>query len=87
MTALDKVRVEIGYAIENLVSGLESGFIITQSLLAHIRRIPHHRIKSPLLFALHLIKKNFRELKFPVKETLRPGERESIFESFFVIGI
>src|SRR5258708_38257621 len=87
MTMLDEISAEISYAIENFVHSLEGYLVISQPLLSYVWRITPHNIKSPVVFALRLIKKHFREFEFPVEETFGLGKGKRSSDSLFVFRV
>ena len=88
MTTLNEVGIQVGNTVEDCVHFFESDFVVSQSFLAHIRRIAHHRIESPVLLALRLIKEYLGEFEFPVEEALIPRKSQRSFyrSLIFLVG-
>lgn len=62
MTALYKVRVQVGDAVVDLIKRLEGYFVVAQALLAHIRRIADDGIEAAVGLALLIVEEDFGEL-------------------------
>ncbi len=84
MTTFDEVSVEVSYAIENFVYGLEGYLVISQPFLPYIWGISDHRIKSPIIPTFRLIEEHFGKLQFPVEEAFCPGKGQGCLNGLLI---
>src|SRR5438067_627673 len=85
MTPLNKVGIEVSYAIENFVHSLESYFVVSQPFLSNVWWIPYYCIKSPALLTFLSIIKYFGELKLPMEEAFSLGECQCGFYRVLIL--